>query len=45
MAKMETFNLNENLQQYCDDVADLEMGNLIKVKANGWLNFNITLVD
>jgi hypothetical protein len=42
MAKMETFNLNENLQQHHHDVAGLEMGNLVEVTANGWLNFNVT---
>jgi Fe2+ or Zn2+ uptake regulation protein len=42
MAKMETFNLNENLQQHHHHVVDLEMGNLIEVRANSWLNFNVT---
>jgi hypothetical protein len=31
MVEMKTFNLNENLQQLYDDVANLEMGNLIEV--------------
>jgi hypothetical protein len=31
MAKMETFNLNEDLHQHYDDIANLEMGNLIEL--------------
>ncbi len=31
MAKMETFNLNEDLHQHCDDIANLEMENWTKV--------------
>jgi hypothetical protein len=31
MVEMKTFNLNEDLQQLYDDVANLEMGNLIEV--------------
>jgi hypothetical protein len=28
---METFNLNEDLHQHYDDIANLEMGNLVEV--------------
>lgn len=42
MAKIETFNLNENLQQHHDYVVDLKMGNLVEARANNWLNFNFT---
>jgi hypothetical protein len=31
MVEMKTFNLNEEFQQLHDDVANLEMGNLIEV--------------
>jgi len=31
MAKMKTFNLNEDLHQHYDDIANLEMGNLIEL--------------
>ncbi len=31
MAYIETFNLNEDIHQYDDNVANLEMGNLAKV--------------
>jgi hypothetical protein len=31
MVEMKTFNLNEDLQQLYDDVANLEVGNLIEV--------------
>jgi hypothetical protein len=31
MAEIETFNLNEDIQQYDHNVVDLEMGNLIEV--------------
>jgi len=31
MVEMKTFNLNEDLQQLYDDVANLEMGNLIEI--------------
>jgi hypothetical protein len=33
MANMETFNLNEDLHQHYDDIANLEMGNLTEVLA------------
>lgn len=31
MAKMETFNLNEDLHQHYDDIANFEMENLAKL--------------
>jgi hypothetical protein len=31
MTEIETFNLNEDIHQYDDNVANLEMGNLAKV--------------
>jgi hypothetical protein len=31
MAEIETFNLNEDIHQYDDNVANLEMGNLAEV--------------
>jgi hypothetical protein len=31
MAKIKTYNLNEDIHQYDDNVVNLEMGNLVKV--------------
>jgi hypothetical protein len=31
MAKIQTLNLNEYIHQYDDNVANLEMGNLVEV--------------
>ncbi len=38
MVTIETFNLNEDLQQDYDDADDLELN--YSFKANGWKNFN-----
>ncbi len=38
MVKIETFNLNEDLEQDYDDTNDLELNYSFKV--NAWQNFN-----